>query len=84
MEVSLDPGRIVLDGDPAPPPKGAHQLPLLFGPCLLWPNGWITAEQQIICSKTVVKHSIRSGLKRVATGRSNQQYWLQRRVATAQ
>ena len=36
-EVDLDPGHIVLDGDPAPPGKG-HQPPL-FGPCLLWPNG---------------------------------------------
>jgi len=40
MEVGLGPGRIVLDGNPAPfaPKKGTayHQL---FGPCLLWPNG---------------------------------------------
>jgi len=39
-EVGLGPGDIVLDGDPVPPPKkGAH--PPIFGPCLLWPNGWI-------------------------------------------
>jgi len=38
-EVGLDPGHIVLDGDPAPPPpKGHNPLPI-FGPCLLWPNG---------------------------------------------
>jgi len=38
MEVGLDPGHIVLDGDTAhPPPKGAQ--PLIFSPCLLWPNG---------------------------------------------
>ena len=37
MEVGLGPGHIVLDRDPAPPPKGAQQSPL-FGPCLLWPN----------------------------------------------
>jgi len=37
-EVSLDPGNIVLDGDPALPQKGAQQLPL-FDSCLLWPNG---------------------------------------------
>ena len=29
-EVGLDPGHILLDGDPAPP---------FFGTCLLWPNG---------------------------------------------
>jgi len=38
MEVGLGPSHIVLDGDPAPLPKGS-QLPLIFGPCLLWPNG---------------------------------------------
>jgi len=38
MEVDLGPGHIVLDGDPAYPPKGHSSHPL-FGPCLLWPNG---------------------------------------------
>jgi len=41
MEVGLGPGHIVLDGDPAPP-KGS-QSPI-FGPCLLWPNGWIDQD----------------------------------------
>ena len=40
MEVGLGPGHIVLDGDPAPPPKWGHS-PQFSGPCLLWPNGWI-------------------------------------------
>jgi len=40
MEVDLGPGNIVLDGNPAPTsPKGA-QAPI-FGPCPLWPNGWM-------------------------------------------
>jgi len=39
MEVGLGPGNIVLDGDPAPPWKGAQQPPPLFSPCLLWPMG---------------------------------------------
>jgi len=34
MEVGLDPGDFVVDGDPAHPPP-------IFGPCLLWPNGWM-------------------------------------------
>jgi len=34
-------GHIVLDGDPAPPHKGTQQPFPLFGPCLLWPNGWM-------------------------------------------
>jgi len=37
-EVSLGPGDIVLDGNPAPPRKVAQQPPPLFSPCLLWPN----------------------------------------------
>jgi len=39
MQVGLCPGHIVLDGDSAhPPPKGYR--PPIFGPHLLWPNGW--------------------------------------------
>jgi len=35
-------GRKVLDGDPAPrPEKGGGASSPIFGPCLLWPNGWI-------------------------------------------
>jgi len=41
-EVGLSPGDIVLDGDPAPPPKKKKVAqPPIFGPCLLWPNGWM-------------------------------------------
>ena len=41
VEVGLSPWDFVLDGDPAPPPqKGADRRPPIFGPCLLWPNGW--------------------------------------------
>jgi len=36
MEVGLGPVDIVLDGDPAPK-KG--QIPAIFSPCQLWPNG---------------------------------------------
>jgi len=39
VEVGLSQGNFVLDGDPAAPKKGAHTP--LFGPCLLWPNGWM-------------------------------------------
>ena len=41
MEVGLGSGHIVLDGDPAsfPPQKGAE--PPIFGPVLLWSNGWM-------------------------------------------
>ena len=40
-EVGLVPGHIVLDGDPAPPPPQGHSLSPIFGPFLLWPNGWM-------------------------------------------
>ena len=39
IEVGLGPRDILLDGDSAPPRKGAQQPPPIFGPCLLWPNG---------------------------------------------
>jgi len=39
-KVGLGPGHIVLDGEPAPSPKG-HSPPI-FGPYLLWPTArWI-------------------------------------------
>ena len=47
MEVGLGPGHSELDGDPAPPRKGAQQ-PSLSGPCLLWPIG--RPSQQLLSS----------------------------------
>jgi len=46
LKVSLSPGHIVLDGNPAHPQKGAPSpkggaQPPIFGPCLLWPNCWM-------------------------------------------
>ena len=40
MDVGLSPGDFVLDGDPVPHPKKGAEPPI-FGPCLLWPNGWM-------------------------------------------
>jgi len=40
MEVGLGPVHIVLDGNTAPSPKKGAEPPI-FGPCLLWPNGWM-------------------------------------------
>jgi len=40
MELDLGPDDIVLDGDTVPSPKGGG-APQIFGPCLLWPNGWM-------------------------------------------
>ena len=45
IEVGLSPGDIVLDGDPAPLPKKGSEPPSpIFGPCLLWPNGWVDQD----------------------------------------
>jgi len=42
METDRGPGDIALEWEPtAPPKKGAQPPPPpIFGPCLLWPNGW--------------------------------------------
>ena len=42
MEVGLSPGDFVLDGDSAPSPKG--RSPPIFGPRLVWPNGWMDQD----------------------------------------
>jgi len=44
-QVGLGPGHIVLDGEPAPPsPKRGQSPTQIFGPCLLWPNGWMNQD----------------------------------------
>jgi len=41
MEVGLGSGDFVFEWDQLPPEKGhTHPYPI-FGPCLLWSNGWI-------------------------------------------
>jgi len=42
-EVGLSPSDIVLDRDPAPSPTTGEGPPI-FGPYLLWPNGWIDQD----------------------------------------
>ena len=45
MDVGLSPGDFVLYGDPAPiPQKGGEARLQIFGPCLLWPNGWMDQD----------------------------------------
>jgi len=39
VELGLGPDNFVLDGDPAPLHKRGR--PKIFGPCLLWSNGWM-------------------------------------------
>jgi len=44
MEVGLGPGHTVLDGDSALPKRGTYNPPQIFGPWLLWPNGWMDQD----------------------------------------
>ena len=44
MEAGLSPGDFVFDGDPATPRNKGTPTPLIFGPCLLWPNGWMDED----------------------------------------
>jgi len=41
MEVGLSPDDFVLDGDPAPSPKRGWSPSPVFGPFVLWPDGWM-------------------------------------------
>ena len=43
MEVGLSPGDNVLDGDPVPLPIKGRRPPI-FGPRILWPNGWFDQD----------------------------------------
>jgi len=44
MEISLGAGDFVLDGDPAPPGKGAQPPPPNFWPMSMVPNGWMDQD----------------------------------------
>ena len=41
LGTEVGPGHIVLDEDPAHPPPQKGPQPPIFGPCLLWQNGWM-------------------------------------------
>ena len=41
LQVGLGPGHIVLDGDQATLPQRVGVERPIFGPYLLWPNGWM-------------------------------------------
>ena len=43
-EVGLGPGNFVFDGHPTPPEKKRHSPRPIFGPRLLWPNGWMNQD----------------------------------------
>jgi len=67
LQVGLGPGHIVLDGDPAlPPPKGHSPLPPIFGPRLLWPNGWMDEDADWYGSRP--RHIVLDGVPAPAKG----------------
>jgi len=43
MEAGFGSGDFLLDGDPAPSPKRGRRAQI-FGPCLLWKNGWMDQD----------------------------------------
>jgi len=44
MEVGLSPRDFVFDGDPSPSLKRERSPFPIFGPCLLWPKGWMDQD----------------------------------------
>ena len=58
-KAGFDPSDIVLDGDPSPPPQHGGRDPPIFGPYLLWPNGWM--GQDTTCRPRYRLHCVRWG-----------------------
>jgi len=77
-EVGLGPGDIMLDGDPAPPPmERGTAVPLLFGPCLLWRNGW--PSQLLLSSCCRLRYwSRRARVKEAVPRMSGVQLWVKK------
>ena len=44
MDLGIGPGDFVFEGDPATLRKKGTPPPPNFGPCLLWPNGWMDQD----------------------------------------
>ena len=44
MEVGLSPGRLCVRWGPHSPPQKRGPSRQIFGPCLLWPNGWMDQD----------------------------------------
>jgi len=66
-EVGLGPGDIVRLGMEAqlplcPPPRKGAQPVFIFGPCLLWPNGWMVQDATWYeGSPRLISHCVRQG-----------------------
>jgi len=74
MEVGLGPGDFVLDGDPAPPEQRAQPRNPIFGPCLLWPNGWMDQDATCYGSRPRPRpHCVRRGPSSLPPAKEAQQ-----------
>jgi len=92
MEVGLGPGEkiglgpvdFVFDGDPATRRKKAHPPPPNFGPCPLWPNGWMDEDDTWYGKRHRPRpHCIRRGPSSLRKGHSSlPSFWSMSIVAT--
>ena len=61
-EVGLGLRDIVFDVDPATPEKGHNDPQPIFGPCLLWSNGWMDEDATLYGSRRQPRpHCVRRG-----------------------
>ena len=61
MPLGIGPGDFVLDGDPAPFPKRGPKT-TIFGPCPVWPNGWMDYDATWYAGRPRLKrHCVRWG-----------------------
>ena len=61
MEVGLGPGDFVFDGIHPAPQKTGHSPHPIFGPCLLWPKGWMDQDATLYRGKRPRRRCVRWG-----------------------
>jgi len=64
MEIGLSPGVCVRWGSSSPPQKGGRAPSPIFGPFLLWPNGWTVFKKTCATSQKNVKSHVFWTLKK--------------------
>jgi len=57
----LQPTRLCVRSGPSYPQKKAHPPHLIFGPCLLWPNGWMDEDATWYGSRPRPSHFVLDG-----------------------
>jgi len=64
MEVGLGPGDFVFDANLASPQKKRHSPLPIFGPCLLWQNGWMDQDTTWYGGNRGPGHVVLDGVRR--------------------